>query len=121
VLLEVVVVVEEVEEVVVEVEVAGVVGLTVTVLATALNVTGVFALSIATTLNVTYPPMVFEVVIKSELNVIIPSELATIVLYVVPGSAFTPLICIGILLNANTRFAVIGSVPPEIKTLYVIY
>ena len=88
--------------------------------ATALNVTGVFALSTATTLNETYPPLL-EVVIKSELNVITPSEPVTIVLYVVPGSAFTPLICIGILFDTSIRFAVIGKVPPESKTLYVTY
>jgi len=91
------------------------------VLATALNVTGVFALSTATTLNVTYPPLLLEVVTKSELNVIIPSEPVTIVLYVVPSSAFAPLICIGILFDTSTRFAVIDSVPPEINTLYVTY
>ena len=96
-------------------------GLTVIVFATALNVTGVFALSTATTLNVTDPPMLFEVAIKSELNAIVPSELATIVLYVIPGIAFTPLICIGKVFDTNIRFAVIGSVPPEINTLYVTY
>jgi len=56
--------------------------LTVIVFATALKVTGVFALSTAITLNVTDPPVLLEVVIKSELNVIILSEPVTIVLYV---------------------------------------
>jgi len=91
------------------------------VFATALNVTGVFALSNAITLNVAYPPMLFEVVIESELNVIVPSEFATIVLYLFTGSAFTPLICIGIVFDTSIRLAVIGKVPPESKTLYVIY
>jgi hypothetical protein len=93
----------------------------VIVFATALKVTGVFALSTAITLNVTGPPMAFVVVIKRELNVIVPSELVTIVLYDVPGVALAPLICIGILLDTNIRFAVIGNVPPEINTLYVTY
>ena len=97
------------------------IGLTVIVLATALNVTGVLALSTAITLNVTDPTALLEVVIKSELNAIVPSELVTMVLYVFPGTAFTPLICIGILFDTSIRFAVIGKVPPEINTLYASY